>query len=74
MILLELKRYLMQQQRANLFDLSTRFGVRPDVMRDMLAVYVRKGCVRSCERAEQCGTSCARCNPLFTEVYEWYSS
>lgn len=67
----ELKRHMQMINASNLFALSHHFNTDPDMLRDMLGLLIRKGIVRKCMQTTKCGTSCNRCNPLLTEIYEW---
>lgn len=71
MSLLEIKRYLMQVKICSLSSICAYFNADPDVLRQMLNHWVRKGCVRKCAKTAACGSSCAKCSPLITEIYEW---
>jgi putative ferrous iron transport protein C len=71
MSLLEIKKYLMRVKIASLSSLSIYFNAKPEVVRDMLAHWIRKGCLRQCMKTEACGGSCFKCSPLVTEIYEW---
>ena len=71
MILTEIKKYLRQTQAVSLFELSHKFNTNTDVMRDMLSHWVRKGHVRCLRKTSACGSSCQKCSPAITEVYEW---
>jgi putative ferrous iron transport protein C len=71
MSLIQVKRYLMQARQATLTSLCTLFQAEPETMRCLLNHLVRKGCVRQCQRAPACGSSCFKCPVASTEVYEW---
>lgn len=71
MILTELKQYLSVRRRVPLADLVHRFDMEPDVLRPMLAHWIRKGKVRKEVMAGGCGTGCCKCDPDTLEVYEW---
>ncbi len=63
--------YLRQRGQATLAEVATHCRVSPDVARQMLQVWERKGQVRSRKANSACGTSCSQCDPAFTEVWEW---
>ncbi len=67
----ELKSFLQEVQAASLFDLSHRFASSPDLVRDRIQLLLRKGCVRKVCKTSDCGTKCVKCDPLFTEIYQW---
>lgn len=71
MILSDLRMYLKEKHRATLNDMVIHFGVEADALRGMLAKWIGKGKVRQTAAASACGTSCCKCDPLLTEVYEW---
>ncbi len=70
MILSELKGYLAQHGRADLTDLSNRFGVEEDALRGMLEQWIRKGRVRLLASGGPCGPCCG-CGAKAVEIYEW---
>lgn len=71
MILSELKQYLQERKRVTLQDLVIHFGVDADALRGMLAKWVSKGKVRLTPPGSSCGTTCCKCDPALTELYEW---
>lgn len=71
MILSDLKTFLHSQRAANLMEMTQRFQTEPAVIRDMLQVWIRKGCIEKAAAVPGCGSSCSKCNPLLTEVYCW---
>ena len=72
MILSDLRGYLQQQRRATLSDLALHFDVDANALRGMLGKWISKGKVRlSNTGGSACGTSCCKCDPLLTEIYEW---
>ena len=74
MLLQRLKLYLRQRRIVSLFDLKHEFGADSDVLRDMLQLWIQKGQVRTVQKTESCGSRCTKCDPLFTEMYEWVTS
>lgn len=71
MSLLEIKQYLMKVKITSLASISLYFNTDPDTLRQMLGHWIRKGCVRQCLKTPACGSSCGKCSPLITELYEW---
>lgn len=71
MILSELRDYIRQQHRVSLKDLAMHFNVEADAMRGMLTKWINKGSVRKLSQESSCGTSCCKCDPAMTELYEW---
>lgn len=71
MILSDLRRYLQQKRRAPLNDLVLYFQVDADALRGMLDKWISKGKVRLAASNRSCGTTCCKCDPTLTEIYEW---
>ncbi len=71
MILSELRDYLKQQRRLSLLDMANHFDMDADALRGMLVKWVNKGKVRKLSTDKACGTSCCKCDPAMTELYEW---
>jgi putative ferrous iron transport protein C len=71
MILSELRDYLRKHRRVALADLVSHFHADSDALRGMLHKWVIKGCVRKLSAEAACGTSCCKCDPALTELYEW---
>ncbi len=71
MILSELRDYLKQQHRLSLLEMANHFNVDADALRGMLQKWVHKGRVKRIDTGGACGTSCCKCDPAMTELYEW---
>ena len=71
MILSDLRDYLLQRQRVTLNDLVLHFNMDADALRGMLEKWISKGKVRKTSPESGCGTSCCKCDPGLTEIYEW---
>ncbi|MGR9072932.1 MAG: FeoC-like transcriptional regulator [Gammaproteobacteria bacterium] len=71
MILSELKIYLMQKRKVALLDMMNHFDMEADALRGMLKKWIGKGKVRLLTAESACGTSCCKCDPALTEIYEW---
>lgn len=71
MILSDLRGYLIQQRRVVLADLVVHFNMDADALRGMLGKWISKGKVRKLSVDSSCGTSCCKCDPALTELYEW---
>ncbi len=71
MILSDLRSYLKQQHRVSLADLVIHFNMDADALRGMLSKWISKGNVRLLSLGSSCGTSCCKCDPTLTELYEW---
>lgn len=71
MILSDLRDYLKSQHRAALSDLMLHFDMDADALRGMLDKWISKGKVNRLSKETECGSSCCKCDPTLTEIYEW---
>ncbi|MCK9607222.1 MAG: FeoC-like transcriptional regulator [Methylomonas sp.] len=71
MILSDLRNYLQEKRRVTLNDLVLHFHVDANALRGMLGKWISKGKVRISPVGISCSTSCCKCDPLLTEIYEW---
>ena len=73
MILADIRSYLQLKHRVTLNELVVHFHIEADAMRGMLGKWISKGKVRKLGASENaaCGSSCCKCDPLLTEIYEW---
>jgi len=71
MILSDLRDFLKQQRRVALRDLANHFDMDADALRGMLGKWIHKGNVRKLSLESNCGTTCCKCDPTLTELYEW---
>ena len=71
MILADLRSYLQDKHRVTLGELAVHFHMDADALRGMLAKWISKGKVRQSSANSACGTSCCKCDPALTEIYEW---
>ncbi|ABC23271.1 FeoC-like transcriptional regulator [Rhodospirillum rubrum] len=71
MILTELGSYVQTRKRVSLGDLCAAFTASPETIRDMMALWVRKGRVIHHPPEAGCGGSCCSCDPTLSEIYEW---
>ena len=71
MILSEIKQYLAERGQATLGDIAVHFDAPPDAVRGMMEQWIRKGKVRRYNASSACGSSCSKCDPASTEIYEW---
>ena len=55
----------------HLADLVNHFNMDADALRGMLGKWISKGNVRKMPMESSCGTSCCKCDPALTELYEW---
>lgn len=70
-MLLAIKDYLSVRKTASLQELSLHFCKHPEMMRDMMSHWVRKGKVCCLQKPPGCGTRCVQCKPEFAEEYQW---
>lgn len=70
-MLLALRDYLVQKQSANLQEIAWHFKQSPDMIRTLLAHWIRKGRVDRCDKPAGCGSRCQLCKPDVAEVYQW---
>jgi len=73
MILSEIKHYLLARHAATLSDLAIHFDTSPEVMRDMLHLWVQKGkvAITPTRKGNGCGRGCGTCACTATEVCRW---
>lgn len=71
MSLQEIKNYLMQVKIASLASLSAHFKCDADVLRCMMAHWMKKGCIRQFNKTPACGGACVKCPSQQVEIYEW---
>ncbi len=74
MILSELRDYIKTQRRVVLQDLVVHFAVDAEALRGMLTLLSSKGKVRKTSLESNCGTTCCKCDPALTEIYEWHDN
>ena len=70
-MLLSIKIFLKERKSANLQELSFHFCKHPDIIRCLLAHWIRKGKICHLTKPKGCGIKCQACEPQFTEVYQW---
>jgi putative ferrous iron transport protein C len=71
MSLLDIKQHLMKVRITNLSSICVYFNAEPDTLRQMLQHWINKGSLRQCAKNPACTSSCGKCSPLVTEIYEW---
>ena len=71
MSLLEMKEHLMQVRVATLGSIAQHFHSDPELIRNMMGHWVRKGCVRQFSKTPSCGEQCVQCSGVEHEIYEW---
>ena len=71
MILTRIKDYLRERRQATLAEIALHCGSKPDAVRGMLEVWMRKGRVSRHLASAACGSSCHRCDSATMEVYIW---
>ncbi|WP_275100019.1 FeoC-like transcriptional regulator [Sedimenticola hydrogenitrophicus] len=70
-MLSRIKHYLHNRGPVCLSDIALHLGSTPDAARGMLETWMRKGRVTRRTIESGCGTSCGKCRPDDTELYEW---
>ncbi len=70
-MLVDIKAYLIERERASLQELAFHFRQKPDVMRDMMSYWVCKGKVCCIKDPPGCGSTCFKCQPELAEEYCW---
>jgi len=72
MILTEIKHYIMEHKQVSLTDLALHFETDPEIMKDMLEHWIRKGRVEKVEISSCSGCSCCKgCGGPDMEIYRW---
>lgn len=71
MILITLKQYLIQRRHVTMQNLINHFKLDPEILRDMLNLFIRKGHLKKKQKTNACGSKCIKCHPNMIEVYEW---
>lgn len=71
MSLLAIKEHMMRVKMTSLGSLCLLFGAEPETMRCLLSHWMHKGKIRQCPLKPACGTQCAKCPAINTELYEW---
>jgi len=71
MILSDLRDYIKKRHKVALVDLINHFHMDADALRGMLGKWISKGKIKKLTLESDCGTSCCKCDPALTELYEW---
>jgi hypothetical protein len=71
MTLTDLRAYLKGRPGATLVEIAHHFRVDPDIVREMLAVWIRKGKVEKRSMGAGCGSACSRCDPASIALFVW---
>jgi len=70
-MLADIRAYLQERGQASLADIARHLDVSPEVARDMLKIWLKKGKVQQLAATPSCGSSCSQCDPSTTEIYVW---
>lgn len=70
-MLLEVKKFMQEKYVANLEQVAAYIQQDPDLTRQLLDHWVRKGKLEKLPQPAGCGTRCQQCRPKFAEVYKW---
>ena len=73
-MLAAIRDYLQKRGQATLAEIALHFDVPPEVARQMLEVWERKGRVKRSLATASCGSSCSQCDPAATEIWGWGDS
>ena len=71
MILSELKNYLKKNKRVTLNEVVIHFDIDADALRGMIDRWICKQKVQRLPSGDGCGSTCSKCDPTLSEVYEW---
>jgi len=71
MMLLELKKYLMNKQEVTLEELSRHFKEAPEIIEDMLEHWINKGKVVKTMSTEACRGCHLTCGMAHLSLYSW---
>lgn len=69
-MLTDVRAYLRERPLASLNDIALRLGVTPEVARNVLAVWMRKGRVEQIDCGSGC-SNCQLCQGPPAEFYRW---
>ena len=70
-MLLDIKAYFQLHTKVSMHALTQHFQVSPEVMSDMMKIWIGKGNVRKCSKEPRCGVKCLQCRPETIEWFEW---
>ena len=69
MTLSDIKKYLVDRQQATVMDIANHFYSQPEIVKDMLQHWLRKGKI---EQLQTQGCSgCNKCDGTAMEIYRW---
>ena len=69
-ILIDIRSYLQQHERASLNDIALHFDTPPEAMRGMLDHWIARGNIRHCP-ADACTGCKTSCSSMPSDTYEW---
>ena len=70
-MLLDIKKFMQEKYVANLEQIATHIHQDPDLTRELIQHWIRKGRVEKLGSPAGCGTRCQQCKPKYAEVYKW---
>ena len=70
-MLTALRDYLAGRGQASLAEIALHFDLDPELARQILEVWMRKGKVERRQATAACGTQCSQCDPAAVELYRW---
>ena len=71
MILYDIRRYLMANERVSLMKLAYHFDKDPELIRSMLYHWIRKGKLHQVDSGLPCKSGCNKCDESTIAFYEW---
>ncbi|TJZ78919.1 FeoC-like transcriptional regulator [Chitiniphilus eburneus] len=66
----DIRQYLRERGQASLADLAARFDSDPEMVRGVIAHWIRKGKVTEIGGGD-CGKSCCACGTTASTAYRW---
>lgn len=70
-MLLKVKAYFATHPIATLEDVARFCEVTPEIARELILVWLRKGKVVQLATPPGCGSECTQCQPAYAEEYQW---
>jgi hypothetical protein len=74
MILSDIGHYVKEHQQVTLSQIALHFNAKPDAVRGILDIWVRKGKISRQSATASCGSTCQQCDIASTEIYIWGSA
>ena len=71
MILSDIGHYVKEHQQVTLSQIALHFNAKPDAVRGILDIWVKKGKISRQSATASCGSTCQQCDTASTEIYIW---